>query len=395
MTASPHKRVTTKLRIGDFCRLVKGTSPTMKTEPGPYPLVVTADYRRTSDTFQFDEKAVCIPLVSSTGHGDAAIHRVHYAKGKFALANLLVALLPDQTKCSAKFLYYLLTTKKDTLLVPLMQGTSNVSLKVDDISGVLVELPPLQEQRRIAERIEYLLNKAAILDQLHLAVVDKPKALLATEEMRVWPNEALVDARSLEEVTVHLARGRQSEQGQSEHYLIKTQHVQDRKYIPSKMTLAPHVASKVTPEAMVEPGDILIACSAAGCLGRTAFFQDVGTVASTDTHVAIARANRDVVLPEYLYAYLRGAQGQFQLRSREKGDWQREKVGFRFTELNVSDMRRVPVPIPGLQEQRKIVEFLERLTLKIDALRNHQAKRAVEVAALRPSVLNSAFSGQL
>jgi hypothetical protein len=118
-------------------------------------------------------------------------------------------------------------------------------------------------------------------------------------------------------------------------------------------------------------------------------------MASTDTHVAIARANRDVVLPEYLYAYLRGAQGQFQLRSREKGDWQREKVGFRLTELNVADMRRVPVPIPGLQEQRKIVDFLERFTLKIDALRNHQARRAVEVAALRPSVLNSAFSGQL
>ena len=140
---------------------------------------------------------------------------------------------------------------------------------------------------------------------------------------------------------------------------------------------------------------ILIACSAAGCLGRTAFFQDAGIVASTDTHVAIARANRDVVFPEYLYAYLRGAQGQFQLRSREKGDWQREKVGFRLTELNVADMRRVPVPLPGLQEQRKIVDFLERFTLKIDALRDCQAKRAAEVAALRPSVLNSAFGGRL
>ena len=161
------------------------------------------------------------------------------------------------------------------------------------------------------------------------------------------------------------------------------------------MTLARHVASKVAPEALAQPGDVLVACSAAGCLGRTAFFQEAGIVASTDTHVAIARANSDVALPEYLYAYLRGAQGQFQLRSREKGDWQREKIGFRFTELNVADMRRVPVPVPGLQEQRKIVDFLERFTLKVDALRNHQSQHAAEVAALRPSVLNSAFSGQL
>jgi type I restriction enzyme S subunit len=265
--------------------------------------------------------------------------------------------------------------------------------------GVRVELPslppPIEGQRRVVERVEQLWRTIGRIESEATSIGGRPGMLLAAEEKRIWPDDALSNARTLNEVTVHLARGRQSEQGKSEHYLIKTQHVQQRKYIPSEITLAPHVASKVAPEALVKPGDILIACSAAGCLGRTAFLRDAGIMASTDTHVAIARANRDVVLPEYLYAYLRGAQGQFQLRSREKGDWQREKVGFRLTELNVADMRRVPVPIPGLQEQRKIVDFLERFTLKIDALRNHQARRAVEVAALRPSVLNSAFSGQL
>jgi type I restriction enzyme S subunit len=276
------------------------------------------------------------------------------------------------------------------------EGTTNrVRLKEDRFYGIVIPLPPIEEQRRIVSRIGDLCQRIVRMEALEASIAGEPENLLAAEEMRVWPNDALANARTLNDVTVYLSRGRQSEQGKSEHYLIKTQHVQDRRYLPSRMTLAPHVASKVGPDALVQPGDILIACSAAGCLGRTAFFQDAGIVASTDTHVAIARANRDVVLPEYLYAYLRGAQGQFQLRSREKGDWQREKVGFRLTELNVADMRRVPVPIPGLQEQRKIVDFLERFILKIDALRNHQAKRAAEIAALRPSVLNSAFSGQL
>jgi type I restriction enzyme S subunit len=55
--------------------------------------------------------AVCVPLISSTGHGDAALHRVHYQEGKFALANLLVALLPrNPEKLSAKYLYHLLMT---------------------------------------------------------------------------------------------------------------------------------------------------------------------------------------------------------------------------------------------------------------------------------------------
>jgi len=79
-------------RLGELCDMVKGTSPTLKTLPGPYPLVVTAEFRRSADTWQLEGPAVCIPLVSSTGHGDAALHRVHYQEGKFALANLLIAL---------------------------------------------------------------------------------------------------------------------------------------------------------------------------------------------------------------------------------------------------------------------------------------------------------------
>ena len=129
-------------KLGELCAMVKGTSPTMKTEPGDYPLVVTAAQRRSSTTWQLAEPAVCIPLISSTGHGHAALHRVHYQEGKFALANLLVALLPkDPAQCNPKYLYYLLMAKKNELLVPLMIGTANVSLKETDIAQVEVLLP--------------------------------------------------------------------------------------------------------------------------------------------------------------------------------------------------------------------------------------------------------------
>src|SRR5438874_2079419 len=115
-------------RLGDICTMVRGESPTLKTEPGLYPLVVTAAFRRSASTYQLEGPAVYIPLISSTGHGDAALHRVHYQEGKFALANLLVALIPkDERRCNAKFLYHFLNTKKDELFVPLMLGTANVS----------------------------------------------------------------------------------------------------------------------------------------------------------------------------------------------------------------------------------------------------------------------------
>src|SRR5438552_16535948 len=129
-------------RVEDICTLVKGTYSSTTTEPGEFPLVITAQHRRSANTYQLEGPAVCIPLVSSTGHGDAALHRVHYQEGRFALANLLVALLPnDPLACDAKYLYHLLMTRKDELLVPLMQGTANVSLKEKDIASVEISLP--------------------------------------------------------------------------------------------------------------------------------------------------------------------------------------------------------------------------------------------------------------
>jgi type I restriction enzyme, S subunit len=276
------------------------------------------------------------------------------------------------------------------------EGTTNrVRLQPDGFLRIEVPCPPLPEQRRIVARIEELSAKIEEARGLRGISHEQADSLMASEEMRLWPIESLSDAPTLEGVTTHLARGRQSAQGHSDHLLIKTQHVQMGRYVPTKMTLAPHVANKVDTESLVRPGDVLIACSAAGCLGRVAFYSDGnGHSVSTDTHVAIARPNKDRVLPEYLYTYLRGAQGQIQLRSREKGDWTREKIGFRLIELNVADMRRIPIPLPPLPEQRRIVAYLNDLQTKVDAVKKLQQETAEELNALMPSILSRAFSAR-
>lgn len=276
------------------------------------------------------------------------------------------------------------------------EGTTNrVRLQEGRFLATRIPLPPLDEQRRIVARIEELAGKIEEARGLRRDTIKGADELMTAAEMEVWPDTSLAGAPTLGDVTTYLARGRQSEQGESTHYLIKTQHVQLGRYVRTDLTLAPHVAAKVGAEALAQQGDTLIACSAAGCLGRVAYYDDAERVASTDTHVAVARPRTEIVLPEYLYAYLRGAQGQLQLRSREKGDWQREKVGFRLTELNVADMRKVPVPLPTLERQQQIVQYLGALQSQLDMVRRTQAETAVELDALLPSILDRAFKGEL
>lgn len=302
-----------------------------------------------------------------------------------------------QSKLLPEFLRWLSKTRSFIeLCAKASEGSTNrVRLKVNQFLKLSIDLPPLSEQRRIVERLEHLAEKIEEARGLRGRVFGEVDALLASQEMNIWPDETLEDAPSLEAVTIYLSRGKQSKQGESDHYLVKTRHVQMGEYVPSDMTLAPSVAKKVRPEAVLQYGDVLIASSAAGCLGRVAYFDDPKRTTSVDTHISVARANRDLILPEYLYAYLRGAQGQLQLRSRERGDWQREKIGFRLTELNIGDLRRVPIPLPPISEQKQISEYIEDLYGKVDSLKHLQERARAELDALLPSILDKAFRGEL
>lgn len=139
-----------KIALGDLCNLEKGKTGLLEAKEGEYILVATGKDRRTCETYQFDTKAVCIPLVSSTGHGHASLKYVHYQEGKFALGTILVAVIPkDENVLNAQFLHLYLSRLKDVILVPLMTGAANVTLTITKLKTVKIPLPPIDEQLRI------------------------------------------------------------------------------------------------------------------------------------------------------------------------------------------------------------------------------------------------------
>src|ERR1022692_2391085 len=153
--------------LGKLCDIKKGSFPTLKTPPGEYPFVVLGADKRTANAFQFDGEAVCIPVVSSTGHGHAAIHRIYYASGQFAVANILAAVMvkPGVTLLT-KYLYYYLWRFKEEKLVKLMAGTANTSLTVDKLSEVTVEAPAEDVQKQMVDAIEEAFEELSGVRQL-------------------------------------------------------------------------------------------------------------------------------------------------------------------------------------------------------------------------------------
>lgn len=148
------------VKLKALCEFEKGSTGLAKAETGDYPLVTTGAARKSCNSYQFDTKAVCIPLVSSTGHGHASLKNVHYQEGKFALGTILVALTSkDDNRLDIQFLHLYLSQLKDQVLVPLMSGAANVALSVKKIQDVEIPLPSIDRQREIVQRFKSIVRE--------------------------------------------------------------------------------------------------------------------------------------------------------------------------------------------------------------------------------------------
>jgi hypothetical protein len=158
-----HRSDVPLIRIGDLCEIRDGLSPNMATKPGDHVMVVPAEDRKTADHWSFEGKAVCIPLVSSAGHGKADIKRLHYQEGRFALANTMCALfVKDESLLRPRYLHIFLSAMSQELLVPLMCGATNVTMSSDQLADVVIPVPNVLLQEEVIESALIGANAAAM-----------------------------------------------------------------------------------------------------------------------------------------------------------------------------------------------------------------------------------------
>ena len=142
-------------KLEDLCTVEKGSISASTKSEGDFKFVTTAEEFKRCKDYVYDDEAVCIPLVSSTGHGHASIKRLHYVSGKFSVATIMAVLrVKDKSKLNTKYLYYMIQNFKDEMLVPLMSGAANVSLNIPKIQSIKIPVPSIDEQNQIIEKLE-------------------------------------------------------------------------------------------------------------------------------------------------------------------------------------------------------------------------------------------------
>ena len=109
---------------------------------------------------------------------------------------------------------------------------------------------------------------------------------------------------------------------------------------------------------------------------------------SLGQRVMMLRPNKELVLSKFLlYQWLSPLIFQDQIIERMKGSAS--------PHLNIRALKKFNFLLPPLDEQRRIVTYLDYLQAKIDSQKYLQAQTQTEFDALLPSILDKAFKGEL
>ena len=397
-----------KKYLGDICNIEKGNIGISKAIEGEFPLVVTSEERKSHNEYQFDDEAVIIPLVSSTGHGHKSIKRIHYQDGKFAVGNILCAVIPkDKSILNAQYLYRYLNLNKENELVSRMKGMANVTLPIKEIANIEISLPNIDEQFKLVERVNFIEEikeslTAELTRQLDLVkklrqqlLQDAVKGKLVPQNAKDEPasellkkikaeKEKLIAEKKLKkekelspikpeeipfeipenwvwcnlgEIAILNARigwkGLNASEYKKEGPLFLSVHsLNYGDYVDYSQAF--HISQErydESPEIMLKDNDILICKDGAG-IGKLGIIKDLKEQATTNSSLLVIRCFKNLNV-KFIYYYLTSSHFQNIVQARI--------MGATTPHLYQRDLVHFYVALPPLAEQNRIVQKLDEL----------------------------------
>ncbi len=275
----------------------------------------------------------------------------------------------------------------------LSRGTSGKNrIKPELFLTIKIPLPPVSEQRRILSRIEELAAKveeARGLRRLAAEEANSFRESTAAKLLREQPDAVVLPIEMLAEVRGGIQKGPHRVAGANPIRYLTVAHVHRNRIVLDDPRYFEVNAGELERWALIA-GDVLIieGNGSESEIGRAALFRGELQPCVHQNHVIRVRLDQARIWPEYLNLYLNSPVGKDAVQQQS-----RTTSGLR--SLSVGRIRQIPILVPTLQEQHRIVAYLDGLQAKVDALKKLQAETAAELDALLPSILDKAFNGEL
>lgn len=161
---------------------------------------------------------------------------------------------------------------------------------------------------------------------------------------------------TLDDVCVYIQRGKSPIYSKIKRIPVIAQKCNqwDGFHLEKAQFIDPDSLSTYTEERFLQNHDVLINSTGLGTLGRIAVYLSEGNpyeIAVADSHVTVVRLKKEIMLPEFFYAYWSNPTVQFVVESQATGSTKQKELGLK-------TLKAYPVPVPPIEEQYRIVEIL-------------------------------------
>lgn len=410
--------------------IVTGSTPPKKNENyygGDFPFIKPADLEQGNQVTNASEyltkegKMVSriIPRDSTLVCCIGSIGKVGFSRVESTTNQQINSLIPNKCILNPKFNYYqVLNSDYQNQLWKRSSATTISIINKSKMSEIPMVLPPLNEQNRIAEKVERLLNKIEEAKELieeakqtfelrRAAILDKAFRGELTRNWRNTKYSPMENSNSssyddkmlyplpykwnwvkLETVCDKITDGT--------HHSPKSYPVGDYKYITAKNIkehgivlddityVSEEVHREIYSRCDVNKGDVLYIKD--GATTGVATVNQLSEEFSLLSSVGVLRTKKDVMLPEYLMYCLNSPSTKRRMLGMMSGNAIRR--------LTLSKIKQGLIPLAPIEEQRVIVNILGKIeSINIQLASSLNNKENIE--NLKQSILSKAFRGEL
>jgi len=277
----------------------------------------------------------------------------------------------------------------------LSQGTSGKNrIRPERFLTIPIPLPPLREQRRIGVKIDQL---AAKIDEARRLRQECSRQLdrLNTSGLRQVFNEVtqLYGTRALEGLLVEAGYGTSAKCHSARFSdampILRIPNVASEKIDLTDLKFA-SLSERDLRKVQLMPDDLLVVRTngSANLVGRCAVvprLREPNGFASYLIRLRCDGAQADANYVQWMLRFLRVDGRLFDFARTTAGQYN----------VSLGRLRAAELPVPPLEEQRRIVAYLDDAQARIDRLKALQGTTAAELDAVLPSILDKAFKGEL
>lgn len=276
------------------------------------------------------------------------------------------------------------------------RGTSGKNrIRPERFLEIKIPLPPIPEQRRIVARIESLAKKTEEARVLREQSVLELELFLPRASSQILDDSRWAHER-LETVLAEPPRNGLSPQPEVElngRPMLRINAVSSSpsRFVDLSAYKMVEVRDDVAAPFVLREDDVFIVRYNGDIdrVAKAAIFKGKGNmrVVYPDKLMRM-RTDRRKMLPDFLVYALGASNVREQII--ELGKTTAGQIG-----VSGADAKAFVIPVPPLDEQRRIVTYLDGLQAKVNALKKLQADSTAELAGLLPSILDKAFKGEL